>query len=230
MSPLLSLLARLASAAVVVQLVGCASILTPLGSNTYDCNRKENPDSIYCHSFRASEASTSAPLPPSRFDSVQSQDEYDRATGIAPVAKKPKAEANPMQPDASSLLPHQRSGGDPIAGTPVRIGPLVQRVWIKPFTDDGDRRIGATVVYREIQGTHWAGDKPGEKLTSQRNSTSGVYPHYPATSGTRAPVIGGETRQAPRTEFVQPTQSRGGAGELATPVPQEENGDPSMPK
>lgn len=217
--------------ALTASLAGCSSILTPLGSNTYDCNRKENPDSIYCHSFRAAEASTTGPLPPSRFDAVQSIDDYDRLTGIAPPKRSHPEPGPGSAPNLELPLLHHQEGQKPIPGTPVRVGPMVQRVWIKPFTDDGDRRIGATIVYREIQGTYWAGDRPGERSRQPRNAAGGAYPHYPAATGAREPAARpSEARAAPRTEFNQPTQSRVGAAELATPVPQEENGDSTMPK
>ena len=49
-------------------LTGCARVLTPIGEERYDCNRKEDPSSPYCHSFRGVEEGTAGPMPDSRFD------------------------------------------------------------------------------------------------------------------------------------------------------------------
>ena len=70
MSNLKSKLAVIAiSLCAVPVLSGCPAAFNPIGSNSYDCNRKQDPSSIYCHSFKAVEASTNGELPPSRFDS-----------------------------------------------------------------------------------------------------------------------------------------------------------------
>lgn len=66
-------------------LAGCASVLTPLGQEKFDCNRSENPSSRYCHSFAAVEKGTSGAIPPSRFDTALRMSEHDQLTGIAPV-------------------------------------------------------------------------------------------------------------------------------------------------
>jgi hypothetical protein len=68
-------------------LSGCSNAFNPIGTNTYDCNRKQDPSSIYCHSFRAVEASTHGELPDSRFDRELKFSQYDKATEIAPVGE-----------------------------------------------------------------------------------------------------------------------------------------------
>ena len=81
--PMIFKMAVIASA--LASLGGCASMFNPIGDNKYDCNRKENPDSPYCHSFRSVERATSNDIPDSRYDQSMSIAEIDKLTGIAPV-------------------------------------------------------------------------------------------------------------------------------------------------
>jgi hypothetical protein len=138
-----------------------------------------------------------------------------------------------------------RSLRKPIADdTPVRVGPVVQRTWIKRHADGNDMLIGDMVVYKEIVPTHWAGFQrpPGlAGVPSASVTTGGVYPHRPlastAFSGPSSsksfapPGSGSSTNSAPpeRSPFAQPG-SRSEPGEMA-PAPASPSGaDTSLPQ
>jgi hypothetical protein len=199
-------------------LSGCSNAFNPIGTNTYDCNRKQDPSSIYCHSFRAVEASTHGELPDSRFDRELKFSQYDKATEIAPVGEGGRVDSGNRLVSGSGEairtagegsgtgraermpLPHaaMREAG-PLAGMPVREGPVVQRVWIKHFVDGNDMLTGDTMVYKEIISTRWAGFDGGNPATAQR----GVYPHRLADA---KPATANKTTadSASRTDFIQP--------------------------
>ena len=166
----IALRASLALCAAAGLLLACASVLTPLGDNHYDCNRKENPQSPYCHSFKAVEESTAGAIPRSRYDETLRLSDLDRLTGIAP-ASAGTAAAIGSQP-GSMRLPGMSGGaalgqgGAPtsappsLEGMPVRLGPVVQRVWVKRFVDGNDLLVGETVIYKEIMPSRWSGFEP----------------------------------------------------------------------
>jgi len=160
---------------------GCVNMFTPVGDNKYDCNRKENPDSPYCHSFRSVEKATSIDVPDSRYDQQMSIADVDKLTGIAPINHTQSTETkNVQQSSVSTVLPHQVVNAALPAGTPVRVGPVVQRVWIKSFDDGSDMLTSDQVIYKEVVPTHWAGQAP---VQSSQYVTSGglpgAYPHKP---------------------------------------------------
>lgn len=232
--------------ATVSVLQGCASALTPLGENYYDCNRKENPASPYCHSFKSVESATTGTLPPSRFDQAMSVADHDRLTGIAPtVGGKPGAA--PLVPGAGTMpgAAIARADGVGVAapsleGLPVRVGPVVQRIWVKRFVDDNDLLVGETVIYKEIVGSHWLGFDGSAGSATSSGKTSGAYPHRPADPsasplGRSGPDL--NSRAAParsRSEFAQPgaraPESSGVVSSPATEAPPSESGVTSMPQ
>lgn len=69
----------------IISMTGCASLFTPIGDNEYDCNRKENPKSPYCNSFKSVDEATSESIPPTRYDVNADIRAYDEMTGIAPT-------------------------------------------------------------------------------------------------------------------------------------------------
>lgn len=175
-------------------LSGCSSLMNPIGSNSYDCNRKQDPTSIYCHSFKAVEASTNGELPDSRFDTELNLSQYDKATDIAPVgqtgdtASPIKAGAGETVHMGSSSSTAAAPGGaarpvaaatQPVAvdgmpdGMPVREGPVVLRTWIKHFVDGNDMLTSDTTVYKEIVAPHWAGFDG----SNPAGAMEGAYPH-----------------------------------------------------
>ena len=240
------------AAAAVLALSGCTSLLTPLGENSYDCNRKENPASPYCHSFKAVEASTNGAVPDSRFDQLMSISEHDRLTGIAPVAPVKRIEDNgPVTRAAASapvaVAPSATPAAAPLEGLPVRVGPVVQRVWVKRFVDDNDLLINETVIYKELIGSHWSGF---EGAAAGGAATPGArrrdaYPHRPAVLAPAAPapmtgkaasdnVISRDAPKSSRNGFTQPGARAPDAGGLVpvptTEAPPSESGTSSMPQ
>ena len=119
---------------------GCTQLLTPLGAENYDCNRKENPASPYCHSFRAVTDGTNTAIPDSRYDAAVKLEEADRMNGIAPAAsaadgssggdRVARTETSPAEPRAPMVALRQAAPVAPPDGAPVRVAPLVQRTWI----------------------------------------------------------------------------------------------------
>lgn len=231
------LFAALIGVVISVSLAGCVNMLTPIGENKYDCNRKEDPDSKFCHSFRAVDQSTAGALPESRYDTLINFNEYDRLTGIAPpAASSPpnsggSAEVKAVQwkglsgeqtsgnAPAKLPLPHQVGDTSRIEGLPVRIGPIVQRYWIKSFTTADDSLVQSTVVYKETVPTHWAGFPVSNKLKQSSNTN---YPHRPQENTKIAPVPSQDQSRA-GNGFIQPTTQQNTQKNPATP-PAGENG------
>ena len=155
--------------ATLVSLSGCTSLLTPLGDEYYDCNRKENPASPYCHSFRSAANGTDAPIPDSRYDRAVRISDVDRLTGIAPPAADTQRASDPVVPAGEVSVQRPRAArvisaqSQPLAsgvapeGTPVRVAPLVQRTWVKRHVEQGDRLVGSTYLYKEVTRSHWEG-------------------------------------------------------------------------
>jgi hypothetical protein len=256
---------RLALAGACALAAGCTNLLTPLGTDKYDCNRKEDPASPYCHSFRSVVQGTNGPLPDSRYDEVMRLSDYDRLTGIAPPGGAGQAapadgpERSPSQrsqrapsgeqpgvmqpvlvparmetspgshrPVIASAPTPASSATQPPAPIPVRVGPLVQRVWIKRYVDDHDMLVSNTYVYKEIVPAHWSG-YPTDAST-QGTETGAPYPHRPAETPAPAPVdhqAAAQSAPSPN-EFAQP-------GHLAVPAnvvpsPTTTNGTSSLPQ
>ena len=171
--------------AAAVALGGCTSLLTPLGSEYYDCNRKENPSSPYCHSFRSVTDGTNAPIPDSRYDMAVRIEDVDRLTGIAPTTSTgasvgaPSSASTPNGAAAAAPRPTARgTPGGPSDGTPVRVPALVQRTWIKRHVEEGDRLVGSTYVYREVTHGHWAGFAASPSAGESYRGPN--KPHYPS--------------------------------------------------
>lgn len=178
-----------------VVLTGCS--FNPVGESTFECNRKEKP-SEYCRSFKALEKSTNGSLPESRFDKEFKMSEYDRAAGIAPSGANEKRE-QVTAPAGTVLLPHNSAfTGDTLAGAPVRQAPVVQRAWIKQFTDENDALHGEVIVYKEIKKSKWSGFDATEGGGSVQAS---YYPHK-----TQQPqsVPDAERHGSPGQNFSQP--------------------------
>jgi type IV conjugative transfer system lipoprotein TraV len=224
-------------AGILASLGGCASWFTPIGSNTYDCNRRENPDSPYCHSFAAVEKATSNDVPKTRYDEKMSIAETDKLTGIAPVKKtddkattsNDASLSGAQQPVGSGTMPQQVTSSALPPGTPVRVGPVIQRIWIKSFDDNNDMLTSDQIIYKEVVPTHWAGQSP---IESTQGSTSGglpgAYPHMPVTpppSTTRSQSPE-QSEKIDNTSFSQPG-AEVPAGQTATPL--SDNSAQTMP-
>ncbi|WP_185641269.1 TraV family lipoprotein [Burkholderia stagnalis] len=204
-------------ACVLLLLAGCSAAFNPIGSNTYDCNRKQDPSSIYCHSFRAVEASTNGRLPDSRFDTELKFSQYDKATDIAPPARTDVA--RPPLLTGSGEPIRLGSGGTASPGTPasdigspaelpVRAGPVIQRTWIKRFVDDNDMLTSNLTVFKEVIPSRWTGFDGGNPTGAAR----GTYPHLVADAAMPASGAAAATPNSPQpalspspnNDFIQP--------------------------
>lgn len=191
-------------------LAGCANWFTPMGENNYDCNRKENPDSPYCHSFKAVDDATTEPIPDSRYDQRASVAEADKLNGIAPKKKKGASkDASPQSLPSVSLNDSGSIYSLP-EGSPVRAGPIVQRVWIKSYADKNDMLTGDVVVYKEIVPPHWSGHGAANTApsTGADGWPTGTYPHYPVpqapVSATLSQPQSAASQQDSQLRFTQP--------------------------
>ncbi len=178
-------------------LSACSSMFLPQGSEHYDCNRKENANSPYCHSFRGAESSTDSSLPKTRYDETVKMSELDKLQGIE-AARKNKTSSVATSSNPTQALPGMARPA-PMDGAPVRDGPVVQRVWIKRHVDENDMLVGDMVVYKEIQPTHWSGFPAGGSDSAEHT----VYPHYPSAASSKTQP------QIPSTvsSVVQPTST-----------------------
>lgn len=192
----------------VLVLQGCSSMLNPVGDSRFDCNRKQDPKSPYCRSFKAVEAGTATDLPKSRFDMEFSLSDSDRRTGVAPDDISQAALPPALKPThTNAILPHQLGYGKPPPGAPVREGPVIQRVWVKRFVDDRDLLTENTIVYKEIRGTRWSGFDSAGQIG---NGTPGAFPHR-VIAPSAAPLQSKEADKAADTaEFKQPGDSTTG--------------------
>jgi hypothetical protein len=222
---------------------GCARMLTPQGDDKYDCNRKENPDSPYCHSFKAIDSATKAPLPVTRYDAMTNMSTVDQYTGVAPGKDSSKS-TDPLSSPSRYHMPVfyssvQQSNGaqaeyiqkQPRDGAPIREIAPIQRIWVKRHRDSSDRLIGTTVVYAELGENRWAGFDPVENGKRTSSSTNRqIVPHLPAAK---------ESATTPKAAPAQPSGSRTGAKfqqpgsnqaeDLETHPASQEMGESSLP-
>lgn len=158
---------------IATSLTGCSSMFTPMGDDKWDCNRKQDPNSPHCRSFKAVESGTSGPLPASRFDREFNLSEVDALNKIAPEPSRKQGNTTQVNLGA---LPHQRIIAPSIAGLPVREGPVIQRTLIKRWVDDNDALNEGSVVYREIRGNKWAGFSAANRI-QDGGINPNIYPH-----------------------------------------------------
>ncbi|PTT93015.1 hypothetical protein DBR42_00820 [Pelomonas sp. HMWF004] len=197
--------------AAVASLAGCANTFNPAGDSHYDCNRKENPDSPYCHSFRAVEEATNGAVPSSRYDEQMDIAVIDRLQGIAPVSRDGNR-AGSTAAAAGSLadvqLPHQLEAGELPDGTPVRVAPIVQRTWIAPHRDRNDVLHGEEYLHKEIAPSRWAGHPPVTTAANGLRGGAAIYPHRAPTAAamelTKVQQPQSSKAVAPSANFNQP--------------------------
>jgi len=204
-----------------MSLQGCflSKLFNPIGEDKYDCNRKENPNSPYCHSFRSVDNGTQGPVPDSRYDKELNINDHDKLIGIAPVktqssntngnvdsqVKKP-VNGNSIPKDKYPL-PGINDAESLPNGTPVRVAPYVQRTWIKRHSESNGAYIGNTVVYKEIVPSHWQGEKPLATPAATKGSTVFLKkPHRPVEVLQQpiAPTNSISGQQNQNQEFIQP--------------------------
>ena len=210
----------------LASLTGCTSILTPLGDEYYDCNRKENPASPYCHSFRSVANGTNTPIPDSRYDSAVRISDVDRLTGIAPPAADARRPVEPgaatsetvqqqLRPIRPALAQSQQlASGVPAEATPVRVAPLVQRTWIKRHVEQGDRLVGSTYLYKEVTRSHWQGFV--ESDAGAEPSRENTKPHLPEDD---FPTVRAATGTVSKTATGLIGRVRSGLSQPGVPAP-----------
>lgn len=213
----------LSSSLLLSILQGCGSMMNPIGEAKFDCNRKQDAKSPYCRSFKSVERSTNGDIPPSRFDQTFKMSDLDRMTGIAPDDVYEKDQNKSI--DKPTLLPHQKSAyGQPLAGAPVREGPVIQRVWIKRFVDGSDLLTENTVVYKEIRSTRWHGFDGREDGISKN-----TYPHRLTESVSAEDKPSNQNGQS-QMEFSQPGQPTEFAESVNDPAVSGTSSSTSMPQ
>ena len=218
----------LAAGVATFTLSACTSLLTPLGSDKYDCNRKENPASPYCHSFRSVADGTNTPMPDSRYDAAVRIADVDQLAGIAPPAAKPGSSDAPARRErstadiiaaagpATTRAPRQPGATGGTDATPVRVAPLVQRTWVKRHVEQGDRLVGSTYLYKQISQGHWEGFVETSGGTDSGGAP--LKPHFPPDDepiGIRA-AAGAASKGA--TALVSRVKSSLSQPGLATPA------------
>lgn len=166
--------------ATALSITGCASLFNPVGDNKFDCNRKQDPNSPYCRSFKAVEKGTEGPVPASRFDREFDLTEQDKLNKIAPDKTSDKSIKTDPQQTRIVSLPHLKNDADhdpSIENSAVRQAPIIQKIYINRWVDENDSLHEDTVVSREVIPTRWAGF-PAIGVGAQSNTKLiGNYPH-----------------------------------------------------
>ena len=172
-----------------ILIVGCS--FAPIGENKFDCNRKDSPNE-YCRSIKAVVRSTQGELPETRYEKEFDMHDYDRAYSLdAKYSKDSKSPQNfkvdqSVDPSRVARLPNNTfSLGYPMGqrpnleGAPVRIAPVIQRVYIKSYVDADDVLIQDQIIYKEIAHSKWTGFQFGIDDETQTHGPSGrnAQPH-----------------------------------------------------
>ena len=179
------------SLVLIQSLAGCASWFTPVGSDTFDCNRRDDPASPHCRSMRSVDDSTKGSIPPTRYDKKFSMSEVDELNGISQGKNLPnsKAQTQTTLNNAPNNAPNNSKATESVggAGMPVRMGPVIQRVWIQKFKTDNDTLVQDTYVYKEVQGTRWSGFEDSGAASLEGKSAQ-LYPHKAIREETLSPI------------------------------------------
>ncbi len=166
----------LISLAFIQFLTGCASWFTPVGEDTFDCNRRDVPTSAHCRSMRSVDDSTSGSIPPTRYDRKFSMAEVDELNGISQEKTLPNPKTQTASNTTYEAVNASSLRAAVVTGMPVRQGPIIQRVWIQKFTTENDTLVQDTYVYKEVFPTHWSGFSETTANTGEAKSAQ-VYPH-----------------------------------------------------
>jgi len=164
--------------------VGCS--FAPIGENKFDCNRKDSPNE-YCRSIKAVERSTQGELPETRYEKEFDMHDYDRAYSLEPVNtnnKKNKAvKASAYEQfskeytntsesrNSSNALGYSQLRFTPIQGAPIRVAPIIQRIYIKSYVDANDVLVQDQIIYKEIAHSKWSGFEQEAKSTTYKGNT-----------------------------------------------------------
>ena len=157
---------------------GCS--FAPVGENKFDCNRKDSPNE-YCRSIKAIERSTQGELPETRYEKEFDMHDYDRAYQLdskgSPALKQQTQGGKRIEVERSLSNAAQNKNpvefplGYPLGypmgplplldGAPVRIPPIIQRIYIKSYVDADDVLIQDQIIYKEIAHSKWTGFETG---------------------------------------------------------------------
>ena len=176
---------------IVVALLTYGCSFAPIGENKFDYNRKDSPNE-YCRSIKAIERSTQGELPETRFEKEFDMHDYDRAYSLD--AKDPRDSkshnanaSNAGKPSkVSETTNHNNPLGYPMGKSiltdeaPIRVAPVIQRVYIKSYVDADDILIQDQIIYKEIAHSKWTGFESGiDTREAQINGVgvAGVHPH-----------------------------------------------------
>ena len=166
---------------VLATVSGCS--FAPIGENRFDCNRKDNPNA-YCRSIKALERSTQGELPETRYEKQFNMQDYDRAYELNDTVQKKSLplqlgiETLSVKKSYSALPPYPMGGEEILKGAPVRVAPVIQRVYIKSYVDADDMLIQDQIIYKEIARSKWTGFEGGSSPKSGVNLSDGLLqPH-----------------------------------------------------
>jgi conjugal transfer pilus assembly protein TraV len=189
-------------------LVGCSSITGLDGSSQYACKA---PEGVKC-------------------DSV-SGNYYNAIQNNLPAQRKPAGAANPAgQPEpqgapavrgsartGASAIPTAIGAAVPVEGSaymaaPLRAGPRVLRLWIKPWEDADHDLNGESLVYVQVDNGRWLVDHVQRQA---REPYAPVRPTRPPTSAGK-----GQAPDARDSDTRSPSQQGQAAAEDGSAVAQ----------
>ena len=225
----------LALSALQLLIQGCS--FAPIGENKFDCNRKDSPNA-YCRSIKALVRSTQGELPETRYEKEFDMHDYDRANSLdVKTAKEsrslgiaPGSRSNDNNlPRNPQLIPKLVTSAYPLGyplgyptgpllsleGAPVRVAPVIQRVYIKSYVDADDVLIQDQIIYKEIARSKWTGFETGlNKQDSSLNNGARAQPHrVQADSISSDSTISNES-STDRTNSYTPNTDFGAQGNL----------------
>ena len=185
---------RLSGFIVLAAISGCS--FAPIGENRFDCNRKDNPNA-YCRSIKAVERSTQGELPETRYEKRFNMQDYDRAYELNEIQQNKSSpiylgvETAAVKKSDSALPSYPMGGEDVLKGAPIRVAPVIQRVYIKSYVDADDMLIQDQIIYKEIARSKWTGFEGGSTPKSGVNLSVGLLqPHRAVfTDINSAPLI-----------------------------------------
>ncbi len=189
-----------AIAAVLACTAGCSSITGLDGSSQYACKA---PEGVKCESVSGNYHNALQNNLPSQRRSTgaaiaASRPEHQRASGPVVAGRADPSSMPPVVATAAGV-------GSPVPGpawqaTPLRSGPRVLRLWIKPW-EDADRDLnGESLVYVQVDNGRWLVDHVQRQA---REAYRSVRPaRLPASAGKAAPT-------EPRQTDARPAQATG---------------------
>lgn len=190
------------------------SVFRPVGQENFNCNGK-NSTNPYCRSIKGIDRSTQGNIPDTKFDTAFNYEDYDKYSGdYVDTQGKPTKEATHYA--KSGVLPHEIGGSNnaPIVGAPVRMAPVVQKIWVNRYVDGQDKLHQPVEVYQEVIGSRWSGVASGQNYQAEDGR---AYPHMPpkapqnpreADSGLPRDPVEGQEAEKPTVTPIQSGDSQ----------------------